>query len=369
MKTVFSLLLTALALFTTTSADSANADVISPIDENAFIRLTLPHPETDYISFTVEVDGQPALIGQVISVDSGSRCIKFSFATTHQSFRSYQSEHCGDFKAGSTTEVPIFGLKLATSVPTDAVYGDVVAKYSIVFSNSSFTTSIPHSAFGTTPLIPFTNWKLDNSNIGVSYYRDYQPITIDPVSSIAVFTNPADALPPITFKRHHTKLFPDAKPSVLRLKRIQFSATAPTKDGVITYALPNGDLTLNLVKFPWIVSDELSIEQVGSDATYVFGSYELYHAATPTAPSSYPTVVNVHRIDVDDITIVDANGNTQTVKGRYSIFRDDTNSPIFKDEPTRTGVDVLPGRYTVVVRFDDPFSKREDTKVYTFDFK
>jgi hypothetical protein len=85
--------------------------------------------------------------------------------------------------------------------------------------------------------------------------------------------------------------------------------------------------------------------------------------------SNHTFDIHVRRIDVNDVAVTREDGSIVYVPGTYVVsYRDPTSgsyqqvlSGVFCSNPTRSGVDVIPGQYKVVTTYDLPEGEYHDT--------
>lgn len=376
MKTVFSLALTAFTILATSSAQS---DVISPTNNDTAFRFTLARAESDYVPFQLFYDGKEIKPNMPVHVDVTQKCLDLTVGVTGA--QNYWTTYCTTFKKGAITDIQIYGLKLNGQATTaDGIYGDVPMLLQ-VRNTSGTLLSIPSklTKFENPKLIPFFT---DNTkNASLVLFGSTAALNIDPTTGVAEYTLPVETLAPITIKRLQTKTFPDFQTAQLEIKRRPSWSGAWTHEFPMeqTFAMPSQNSTsVQVLLMPWPQSDRMAF-------TFTSGSNPITTPDFNTGTgkrvlpqqervlATYPTELNIYRIDVDDVAVTSIDGTTKSAKGTYTVTRlADTGTatyPIAFDAPTKTGIDVIAGKYKVVVRYFDPFTLTDEQKAYDLNFK
>ncbi len=374
MKIVFVLALTAFALLT---APYANSDVISPTNDDTAFRFTLARPEADYIPFKLFYGSIEVKPNTPVHVDITSKCLSLGVSLNGPDI--HWTNYCTDFKKGTITDIKIYGLKLNGRAATaDGIYGDIPILLEVRNRWGTLHT-IPSTLtnFEKTKLVPFFTDLVWEASIRL--FSAQTKLKIDSATGIAEYTLPVETLAPITIKRVQSKSFPDFQPAQLLIeRRPKWSGALPRTER--TFAVPNqNDTSIPVLLMPWPQSDEMRISFISMpnkspvvlpDFTYGNGTRVL---PPDRVPPTYPTELNIYRIDVDDVAVTSIDGTMKSAKGTYTVFRLTTSTAgpllVAGDVPTQMGIDVIAGRYQVIIKYIDPFTLTTELKMHELYFK
>lgn len=362
-----------LVLLCLLSAPAAHADLISPNDKNSAIKVTLPLPADQYFDFSLTLDGRNVKVGETLSIDP-IKCLNFTTEIKVLKITN-RTKYCGDFKAGELTEIPISAIQFSSPpLHSDTLMRETPYNYRVSDSsgNGLSVQRFAHD-FAFPKLIPFlTDSAVANVSMSDVSSRVIT-LPLDPATKVFRFENPNAERPNMTFQHMGTKVFPDSQPLTIDFSRrlnVPSGFGAKLRKRVV---IDQNVHTLTWLKMYWDEYDELCMSQLNSRGACV-AVYSMGGTSGPGKEESanYPTMINVYRIDVDDVSVHSEDGQTKTAPGTY--FVEKLESPTTALEiggglHTKTGLDVLPGTYRVTVFYKDPFTGLNESKIYNLTFK
>lgn len=148
-----------------------------------------------------------------------------------------------------------------------------------------------------------------------------------------------------------------------------FHQKTGVRDGATSYALPSG---LKIALRPVVFTSTASLSRTFYSYDWS-GTYFCMHGSCSTGLEKVSTIA-FKRIEVDHVQAFQRDGSATVVPGTYQIFKDgavmevlNCNGARSTQFNTKTGVDVLPGTYDVVVTYTRPLDGTRQTKTYHLD--